>query len=72
MGRAWILDDILEANGISMHTNNDFLKYFIEYGSTILYQKWVLEPTRTNNVSEDESDDIVYNSKNLTSILSMG
>ena len=43
-----------EANGISIDTNKIFLKCFIEYGSTVLYQKWVLEPTRLNNVSEQE------------------
>ena len=44
IGRAWTLDDIYEANGISIDTNRIFLKFFIEYGSTMLYQKWVLEP----------------------------
>ena len=42
IGRNWTLDDISEANGISVDTNNNFLYAFMEYGSTILYQKWVL------------------------------
>ena len=38
IGRNWILDDVSEANGISVDTNNAFLYAFIEYGSTILYK----------------------------------
>ena len=55
LGRAWTLDDISEANGISIHTNNVFLKCFIKYGSTTLYEKWVLNHIRNDNISEQES-----------------
>ena len=44
IGRAWTLDDLCEANGISINVNWDFLLCFIEYGSTILYKKWVFDP----------------------------
>ena len=55
MGRVWTLDDVYEAKFISVDKNRDFLKYFIEYGSSVLYKKWVLQPTRTMNVSDQEA-----------------
>ena len=54
MGRAWTLDDISEANGISVDTNRVFLLSFIEYGSTVLYQKWVINHSSFNSVHEQE------------------
>ena len=54
IGRAWTLDDISEANGISSDVNNVFLKCFIEYGSTVLYKKHVLNPTKLIHVSNRE------------------
>ena len=55
IGRAWTLDDLCEANGISINVNRDFLICFIEYGSTILYKKWVLDPNLNTDVREQES-----------------
>ena len=55
IGRSWTLDDICEANGISINTNDSFLKAFIKYGSTTLYKKWVLDQRITNPVHEQES-----------------
>ena len=46
IGRAWTFDDICEANGISINTNRDLLLSFIEYGSTCMYKKWVLDKIR--------------------------
>ena len=54
IGRGWTLDDVSEANGISREVNRIFLKTFIKYGSTVLYRKWVLEPTRETHVSNQE------------------
>ena len=54
MGQAWTFDDICEANGISIDTNRQFLMRFITYGSTVLYEKWVLQPTRLINVMHQE------------------
>ena len=54
IGRAWTLDDVCEANGISIDTNSVFLYRFMEYGSTVLYKKWVLEPSITNSVEYQE------------------
>ena len=55
IGRAWTLDDVAEANGISLFVNRDFLLCFLEYGSTVLYKKWVLDPASNINISERES-----------------
>ena len=55
IGRAWTFDDISEANGISVDTNRVFLMSFIKYGSTELYQKWVINHYRFNTVHEQES-----------------
>ena len=55
IGRGWTFDDISEANAISDDTNRVFLYSFIEYGSTILYKKWVLDQNITTRVAERES-----------------
>ena len=54
IGRGWTLDDICEANGISIDVNNQFLKCFIEYGSTVLYKKYVLDPAINMPVTSRE------------------
>ena len=54
LGRSWTFDDIHEANGISREVNRIFFKTFIEYGSTCLYKKHVLDVARTISVSEHE------------------
>ena len=48
------MDNVEEANGISHETNCIFLHTFIKYGSTILYQKWVLDPTLNTHVASHE------------------
>ena len=55
IGRAWTLDDVCEANGISVNTNRDFLLCFIKYGSTVLYKRWVLDTNLTTDVKVQES-----------------
>ena len=55
IGRAWTYDDIYEANGISVGTNREFILCFIEYGSTVLYKKWVIDSRVNRNVDEMES-----------------
>ena len=54
LGRAWTFDDVCEANGISADTNREFFNVFIEYGSTVMYQKYVLQPTIQQGVTEQE------------------
>ena len=55
IGRAWTLDDVSEANGISIYTNRDFILSFIEYGSTVLYKKWVLDTNTNIDIEKQES-----------------
>ena len=55
IGRAWTLDDVSEANGISVNTNRDFILCFIEYGSTVLYKRWVLDTNLNTDVKVQES-----------------
>ena len=54
LGRAWTLDDLYEANGISINTNRDFIRCFIEYGSTVLYKKYVIDQVNVIDISERE------------------
>ena len=55
IGRAWTYDDIYEANGISIGTNRQFIFCFINYGSTVLYKKWVVDSRVNRNLNEQES-----------------
>ena len=55
IGRAWKFDDVSEANGLSINVNMDFLLCFIDYGSTVLYKKWVLDTNMNTDVREQES-----------------
>ena len=55
IGRSWTLDDICESNGISVGTNRLFLLTVIEWGSTVLYKKWVIDNTKNRDVNEQES-----------------
>ena len=54
IGRASIFGDIEEATVISRETNHGFFLTFIEYGSTILYKRWVLDPSLNGNVASHE------------------
>ena len=55
IGRVWTYDDVSEANGISINVNRNFLSCFIDYGSTVLYKKWVLDTNMNTDVREQES-----------------
>ena len=54
LGRAWTLDDIEESNGISREVNRVFINKFMEYGSKVLYKKWVIDPAINTHVSSQE------------------
>ena len=54
IGRAWTLDDVEEANGISREVNRIFLNSFLQYGSTILYKKWVIDACVNTPIIEME------------------
>ncbi len=44
LGRGWTFDDICESTCISAETHRCFLNAFLEFGSTILYSKYVITP----------------------------
>jgi hypothetical protein len=39
LGRGWTFDDLHEATGIDAETHRQFFHKFIEFGSTLLYNK---------------------------------
>ena len=55
LGRAWTFDDIHEANGISRETNRNFFSVFMEYGSTNLYKKYVLDVADSIDIANHEN-----------------
>ena len=54
LGRAWTFDDVHEANGISREVNRNFFSCFMEYGSTVMYKKYVLDVADSIDVSNHE------------------
>ena len=55
LGRSWTFDDVSESNGISREVNRVFFLHFIEYGTTVLYKKHVIDAAKSLNISEQES-----------------
>lgn len=51
LGRGWTFDDIEEATAISEETHRQFFHTFIHYGSTVLFDKYVLTPA-----TKDDAD----------------
>jgi DDE superfamily endonuclease len=47
IGRGWTFDDCSNVTGISQEVVRVFFHAFIEYGSTVLYQKYVVAPTNS-------------------------
>jgi hypothetical protein len=45
LGRGWTFDDLHEATGIDAETHRQFFHKFIEFGSTLLYNKHVIIPS---------------------------
>ena len=54
LGRAHTFDDACEATFISADVHRVFFKAFIEYGSTVLYEKHVMSPMKTMDMSRIE------------------
>ena len=52
LGRGWLLDDLSETVVVSIETIRKFIKKFIEFGSTSLYQKYVIEPTTKSDLED--------------------
>ncbi len=47
LGRAWTLDDLSENTGMGSEVVRNFLHTFLEYGSTVLYDKYVHSPANS-------------------------
>ena len=45
LGRGWTFDDVEEATAVSKEVHRTFFHKFIEFGSTTLYEKYVVFPT---------------------------
>ena len=56
LGRSWTFDDLEEATGINAETNRRFLHKFIEFGSTSLYNKYVLNPMNYEELKDNENE----------------
>ena len=54
LGRSWTFDDIAESNGISREVNRVFFLSFIEYGSSTMYKKYVIDVANSINISNHE------------------
>ena len=48
LGRGWTFDDVKENTAISKEVHRTFFHRFIEFGSTVLYDKYVLTPVFVN------------------------
>ena len=44
LGRGWTFDDCEESTAIDKEVHRCFFQVFIQFGSTELYQKWVITP----------------------------
>ena len=56
LGRSWTFDDLEEATAINYETNRRFLHQFIEFGSTSLYNKYVLNPINYEELKDNEHE----------------
>ena len=57
IGRSWTFDDIEESNGISREVNRIFYIRFIEYGSKVMFQKYVVN--KSKNI-DNANNEILY------------
>ena len=48
LGRGFTFDDIEENTAISKKKHRTFFRRFVEFGSTVLYEKYVLTPDNVN------------------------
>ena len=48
LGRGWTFDDIEENTAIGKEVHRTFFHRFVEFGSTVLYEKYALTPVFVN------------------------
>lgn len=54
LGRGWTFDDLEEATAINNETMRQFFHKFLEFGSSTLYNKYVLNPTSSMDMKDCE------------------
>ena len=56
LGRGWTFDDNEEATAVSEETHRRFFHKFVEFGSTILFNKWVRTPRTSEDIKTHMSE----------------
>ncbi|KAG7345241.1 hypothetical protein IV203_032772 [Nitzschia inconspicua] len=56
LGRGWTFDDLSEATAISEEVIRVFFHRYIEFGSTTLFQKYVLAPTTLEHANQQGNE----------------
>ena len=56
LGRSWTFDDLQEATAISTETLRIFLHIFMEFGSSSLYNKYVVISTSSMDIKDCEAE----------------
>lgn len=51
LGRAWTFDDLMESTGIGKEVIRSFFHQFVEFGGSVLFQRWVIQPSNTNEAA---------------------
>ena len=51
LGRGWTFEDIEESTAIDEETHQQFFHVFIQYGSTTMYDKYVITPKTPDDAS---------------------
>ena len=50
LGRFWTIDDLEESIRVNKETIHTFIHLFLEFGSTVLYEKFVNFPTTSSEI----------------------
>ena len=66
LGRGWTFDDCEELTAIDQDVHRTFFCVFLQFGSTVLYRKWVLTPV---NLPEALSNMKEYSKAGLPGVL---
>ena len=56
IGRGWTFDDIEEATAIHEETHRQFFHVFIEWGSSVLFDEWVVPPETNEDLVEHTAE----------------
>ena len=59
LGRGWTLDDLSENTGISEEVIRVFLHAFLLFGSTVLFNKYVVAPTTSAEAAEHTQEYLI-------------